>query len=105
MPLAAGSSTPDGVPSGDPDLDVLMKFVGILRDTRHQRGLTLRDLTGKMGINFAHLSRAERGLTQPGLVVLMRWCRALNLRFEDVWRQSADESKLTEKTRRSPCDA
>lgn len=84
---------PDGPPSGDPDLDVLLRFVGILRDSRQQQGLTLRDLTGRMGINFAHLSRAERGLTQPGLVVLLRWCRALGLRFGDVWRKASGESE------------
>ena len=93
MPPSPGSSLPDGVPSGDPDLDVLLKIVDILRETRRQKDLTLRDLTGIMGINFAHLSRAERGLTQPGLVVLLRWCRALDLRFGDVWRQSSGEGE------------
>ncbi len=93
MPPFPGSSIPDGTPSGDPDLDVLLKFVRILRDTRRHKKLTLRDLTGKMGINFAHLSRAERGLTQPGLVVLLRWCRALDLQFGEVWRQSSGESE------------
>jgi transcriptional regulator with XRE-family HTH domain len=92
MQPSPGLSPPDGVPSGDPDLDALLRLIGILRASRQQQQLTLRDLTEKMGIDFAHLSRAERGLTQPGLVVLLRWCRALGLKFEDVWRQASGES-------------
>lgn len=91
MSESPGSLKPDGAPSGDPDLDILLRIVEILREARRQQGLTLRDLTQKMGIDFAHLSRAERGLTQPGFVVLLRWCRALGLQFGDVWRQSSGE--------------
>ena len=91
MPPSPGFSIPDGDPSGDPDLDALLRFVGILREARRQQGLTLRDLNGMMGINFAHLSRAERGLTQPGVVVLLRWCRALGLQFGEVWQQASGE--------------
>ena len=93
MPLSSGLSTPDGIPSGDRDLDVLVWIISILREARHEQGFTLRDLPGKMGISYAHLSRAERGLAQPGLVVLLRWCRALDLKFGDVWRQAEGESK------------
>ena len=91
MPSLSGLSTPDGVPSGDPDLDVLLWIISILRDARRKQGFTLRDLTGKMGISYGHLSRAERGLTQPGPVVLLRWCRALGLQFGDGWRQASGE--------------
>ena len=91
MPSASGSPTPDGVPSGDPDIDILLGIVFVLRETRLQKKLTLRDLTQMMGISYAHLSRAERGLSQPGLLVLLRWCRALDLKFSDVWNQVSGE--------------
>ena len=91
MPSASGSSTPDGVPSGDPDIDLLLEIVFILRETRLQKKLTLRDLSQMMGISYAHLSRAERGLSQPGLWVLLRWCRALDLKFGKVWKQVSGE--------------
>lgn len=91
MPFSPGLSDLDGNPSGDPNLDVLLRIVEILREARQQQGLTLRDLTEKMGINYAHLSRSERGLTQPGFVVLMRWCSALGLQFGEVWRQVSSQ--------------
>ena len=84
MSSKAGSILPDGNPSGDPDVTVVLKMVTILRDARIEKGLTLRDLKDKMGISYAHLSRAERGLSHPGIVVLLRWCRALELSFEEI---------------------
>ena len=50
--------------------------------------MTLRDLEKATGVSNGHLSRAERGLSEPGIVVLRRWCRALNLEFETVCRES-----------------
>ena len=88
MPSKTGSSLPDGNPSGDPDVAVVLKIVTLLRETRLQKGLTLRDLKDVMGISYAHLSRAERGLSHPGLVVLLRWCRALDLSFEEIIREA-----------------
>ena len=86
MSFPAGPIRTDGNPSGDPDLDMLLKIVAILRESRLRQGLTLREMTEKMGISYAHLSRAERGLTQPGFVVILRWCKALNVEFGEVWR-------------------
>lgn len=53
-------------PSGDPDMDVLLEIVSILRERRRERGLTLRDLTGKMGIAYSYLSR-ENGVRVQNL--------------------------------------
>lgn len=79
----------------DPDEAYLRRFVLRLKQERETRGLTLRDLEKMMGVNNAHLSRAERGLSEPGIVVLRRWCRALDLKFEKVCQQvgETDESK------------
>ena len=55
---------------------------------RLAKGLTLRKLSKLMKVDFTHLSRSERGLTQPGLVILMRWCRALELEIESLFRDS-----------------
>ena len=86
-------------PSGDPDADLLFRIVEILREARRNRKYTLRDLSGKMGITYSFLSYAERGLSQPGLVVLMRWCRALDLDFIDVWKEASD---LTQRGKSTP---
>lgn len=78
-------------PLGDQDVDILLKVVAILRENRHKKKYTLRDLSGKMGIANSFLSRAERGLSQPGLVVLFRWCRALDLDFQAVLAEAISQ--------------
>jgi transcriptional regulator with XRE-family HTH domain len=76
--------------SGDPDEAYLRRFLGRLKQEREARGLTLRDLEKIMGVSNGHLSRAERGLSEPGIVVLRRWCRALALEFETVCREAEE---------------
>ncbi|WP_425602314.1 helix-turn-helix domain-containing protein [Luteolibacter yonseiensis] len=66
-------------------------MVKFLRETRIEKGLTLRDLTEEMGVSYSHLSRAERGLSQPGLVVLLRWCRALDFPFGHLWEIASED--------------
>ncbi len=85
-------SSLDAVNSGslgsyDSDEAYLRRFLIRLREEREKQGLTLRDLEKITGVNNAHLSRAERGLSEPGMVVLRRWCRALGLKFETVCRE------------------
>jgi transcriptional regulator with XRE-family HTH domain len=74
--------------SDDPDEAYLRRFLLRLRTERRSQGMTLRDLQKTMGVSNSHLSRAERGLSEPGVVVLRRWCRALGLQFEMVCRDS-----------------
>ena len=91
MPSKFGCQPPAPSPSGDQDADVLLAIVFILHQERLKKSLTLRDLKQKMGISHAHLSRVERGEAEPGLVVILRWCRALDLKFGDIWKQVSGE--------------
>lgn len=70
--------------SGDPDEAYLRRLVLKLKERREARGMTLRDLEKVMAVSNGHLSRAERGLSEPGVVILRRWCRALELEFKEV---------------------
>ena len=88
MSTCSGDPKPPDSSSGDPDVDRLLRIVGVLHSERLSKGLTLRKLSKMVEIDFTHLSRAERGLTQPGLVVLMRWCRALDLEIEELFLNS-----------------
>ena len=74
--------------SQDPDLLVVQRILAVLRETRMNRNVTLRQLAEKMKIDNTHLSRCERGLVQPGLIVLLRWCRALELPAEDLLKNA-----------------
>jgi transcriptional regulator with XRE-family HTH domain len=81
-------------PLGDRDLDILLRIVSILRKARHEKGYTLRDLAGKAGVTYSFLSYAERGRSQPGLLVLLRWCRALELDVQAVLREAISQQDL-----------
>jgi transcriptional regulator with XRE-family HTH domain len=83
-------SSDDLEPSGsvDPDEAFLCRLVNFLKKEREKQCLTLRDLEKVMGVSNGHLSRAERGLSEPGVVILRRWCRALGLEFEAVCRDA-----------------
>lgn len=88
MSVFSDDPPPRDPSSGDLDVDRLLKMVSLIHSKRLSRGLTLRELSKMVNIDFTHLSWAERGVTQPGLVVLMRWCRALDLEIEDLFRDS-----------------
>lgn len=83
-PLSRGNT------SGDADVERVVRMMAILKAKRIEQGLTLRKLSGLMNVDFTHVSRSERGLTQPGLVILMRWCRALNLEIETLFSDTRD---------------
>jgi hypothetical protein len=93
MPSTSGAKSRQPSGSHDPDVAYLCRFVFRLKAERLARGMTLRDLEKATGINNAHLSRAERGITEAGVVVLRRWCRALDLNFEDVCQEVAKQGE------------
>lgn len=83
----ATSHTPTAL-DGDQDLRFLVEIVEILSTERESKGISLRELGADTGYNSGYLSRAERGLTQPGVVSLCKWSRALGLDFVDVAKQA-----------------
>jgi|GEM_PF-5576123 len=60
------------------------KLVERLVEERTQQSVTLRQIGQAIGYDFSYLSKAERGLTQPGLITLLKWFRALGLDFVDI---------------------
>lgn len=89
----ATSHTPPAS-EGDVDLRFLADIVAILATERKSRGISLRELAAETSYNAGYYSRAERGETQPGLVSLCRWCRALGLDFVEVAQRVKDERRL-----------
>lgn len=86
-------SASKGAPEGDEDLRFLAGIVAILAAERKSQGITLRDLGADTGYNPGYYSRAERGLTEPGIVSLCRWCGALGLDFVAVAQQAKDSPR------------
>ena len=50
-----------------------------IRDLRHQRRLTLKELSAKTGLSVGYLSQTERGITSIGLVALRSISEALGV--------------------------
>lgn len=78
-------------PEEDGDVIFLRRLVDLLTATRKNKGITLRELGKLTGYNWGYLSRAERGLTQPGVVSLCKWCRALDLSFVEAVRKASQD--------------
>lgn len=81
------------VPDGDQDVQFLAAILSILAEERKSKGISFRELAADTGYNSGYLSRAERGLTQPGVVSLCKWSRALGLDFVDVAQRVRDEQR------------
>ncbi len=58
----------------------------ILRETRVTRRIAMRALAAEMGVHFSHLSRMERGVVVPSVTLAFRWCQALGLDFDSLYR-------------------
>ena len=89
----ATSRTPPAS-DGEKDLRFLADIVAILVTERKSRGISLRELAAETGYDSGYYSRAERGLTEPGVVSLCRWCRALGLDFLQVAKKAKDSRRL-----------
>jgi transcriptional regulator with XRE-family HTH domain len=69
----------------DPDHRFVATFLKVLADERTAKGWTLEALSEKSGVDFGVISRGERLERIPGLVVLRRWVRALELEWTEVF--------------------
>lgn len=73
-------------------MEFLRRIVQRLVCRRKALGISLRQLSEVMGYDFSYLSKAERGLAQPGLVPLRKWSHALGLSFSGlIVSESTDE--------------
>lgn len=88
------ASTPphfDRAGQADPEEVMALTLAAILRRERLRQGLTLREIHERVKISHGHVSRVERGVSVPTIIVLSRWCKALNVRLTDVLRKAAGE--------------
>jgi transcriptional regulator with XRE-family HTH domain len=79
-------------PENDPEgLRYVARVVDVLRQEREARQWSSLRLAQESGVHHSVIARAETGERIPGVPVLVRLCRALELRFSDVCKQ-AEES-------------
>ena len=79
-------------PENDPDgLRYVARVVEILRREREARQWSGLRFAQESGVHHSVIVRAENGERIPGVPVLVRLCRALEIRFSEVCRK-AEES-------------
>lgn len=57
----------------------------ILRRLRKKKNITLKQLDDKTKLSTTYLSQLERGLRNPTIGVLERYCSAINIEIEEVF--------------------
>lgn len=57
-----------------------------VKDIRKRKNLTLAQLSERTGISVTHINDVENGLKEPGLSVLVRLSRALDVQITELYR-------------------
>lgn len=71
----------------DPDgLRYVARVIELIREQREKRGWSSLKLSEVSGVHHSVISRAENGERIPGVPVLVRLCRALEVRLSDLCR-------------------
>lgn len=63
----------------------------VLRAERMQRGMTLRELSGRARISLGYISEVERGQKEASSELLASLCDALEVPLSEVIRVVSDE--------------
>lgn len=74
----------DGGPEGDfsgISKRLWSSMVASLREIRMARRISLRELAKRVGVHSTHLSRMEKDITVPNVVVVIQWSLALGIDF------------------------
>ncbi|MFT4176796.1 MAG: helix-turn-helix transcriptional regulator [Luteolibacter sp.] len=81
---------PDERPTWPDDQDhrFVAEFLCILKEARAGKGWTVRDVGERAGIDSGTVTRGENLVRIPGLVVLRKWVRALELDWVEVYREA-----------------
>lgn len=69
------------------DHDPLPQFGANLRAAREQRGLSQETLAQRAGMDPAEIRRLESARRDPGVRVVTRIARALEIRPADLWAE------------------
>ena len=62
-----------------------------IKSLRKSVGITQHDLAAFLGVNRAHISKVERGVAEPSLLLIKSICRSFGT--NEKWLQTGDGSK------------
>ena len=78
-------------------MTTMRQLVGeTLRARRAERGLTLREVSGKARVSLGYISEIERGQKEPSSELLAALAEALDVPLSAVLRDVADQMELHE---------
>lgn len=72
----------------DGDHAFVASFLLILRNSRLEQGLSIREVAQKAGIDHGIIARGERMDRIPTIVTMRRWVRALDLDWHQVYEDA-----------------
>jgi transcriptional regulator with XRE-family HTH domain len=93
MPQDRSLSASDHQSDEDEEARFLAEIIATLVRKRLDKGVSLKELGGWIGYDPGFLSRAERNLTRPGVIPLIRWAHALGTDFVDIAVRVRDEQR------------
>lgn len=91
MAIGHGSSNFQGETHWEEDLAYIRRIKLILKKKRLSLNMNFRELADATGISFGYLANSERSDNQPTLLTFRRWCRALEVKIEDVCAEASAE--------------
>lgn len=69
----------------------------VLRSTRMQRGMTLREVSAEARVSLGYISEIERGQKEASSELLASLCSALEVPLSDVLREVSDQVAIQER--------
>lgn len=73
---------------------VVKQFAEVLKELRHEQGLSQEELAERCGLHDRYISFMERGLRQPTITTIFKLAKALNISPSDLIKQV--EQKVNE---------
>jgi len=70
-------------------MDLRQVFAANLRRLRHERGLSQEDLAHEADINRTYMSKLEKGASYPGLEIIGKLARVLQVEPAELLRPAA----------------
>src|SRR5688572_13302590 len=69
----------------------------VLRSTRMQRGMTLREVSAEARVSLGYISEIERGQKEASSELLASLCGALDVALSEVLREVSDQVAIQER--------
>jgi len=63
----------------------VVRFATVLNERMREKGMSIRELAGLVGVTYEHARRLSRGLSVPSRYMCRVICEALDLNFAEVY--------------------